>query len=80
MKRGSMAGDEWFRMSVPATECPRIRAEFLEEERRAMGAAWFAQEYMCEFVDNGTAVFGRDAGGGGAGRRVRSRCCGQRCG
>ncbi len=25
-----------------------------------MGRAWFRQEYMCEFVDNGTAVFGRD--------------------
>jgi len=54
------AADEWFRMSVPATECGRIPAEFLEGERRAIGAQWFAQEYMAEFVDNGTAVFGRD--------------------
>lgn len=53
-------GDEWFRMSVPATECPRIPKEFLEEERRAMGATWFDQEYCCGFVDNGTSVFARD--------------------
>lgn len=53
-------GDEWTRFSVKATECPRIAAEFLEEERREMGAAWFGQEYMAEFIDNGEAVFGRD--------------------
>jgi Terminase large subunit, T4likevirus-type, N-terminal len=52
--------DEWFRVTVPATECARISGEFLEEERRAIGPQWFAQEYMAEFVDNGTAVFGRD--------------------
>ncbi len=48
------------RVSVKATECPRIGAAFLEEERREMGAAWFQQEYMAEFVDNGSAVFARD--------------------
>jgi hypothetical protein len=53
-------GADWFRISVAATECPRIPAEFLEAERRAMGPLWFAQEYMGEFVDNGAAVFGRD--------------------
>ena len=53
-------GEDWFRVSVAATECPRISAEFLEEERRAIGPLWFAQEYMGEFVDSGTAVFGRD--------------------
>jgi len=54
------AADEWFRVSVRATECARISAEFLEGERRAVGAQWFAQEYMGEFVDNGMEVFGRD--------------------
>ena len=53
-------GQEWFRMSVPATECPRIPKDFLEEERKAMGTAWFEQEYMCGFVDNGMSMFGRD--------------------
>jgi Terminase large subunit, T4likevirus-type, N-terminal len=52
--------EDWFRMTVPATECGRISGEFLEEERRAIGRQWFAQEYMAEFVDNGAAVFGRD--------------------
>jgi hypothetical protein len=53
-------GPGWLRFSVKATECPRISKEFLEEERGEMGAAFFAQEYMGEFVDNGSAVFGRD--------------------
>jgi hypothetical protein len=53
-------GPEWLRVSVKATECARIGASFLEEERRELGAAWFQQEYMAEFVDNGSAVFGRD--------------------
>ena len=45
---------------MPATECPRIPAAFLEEERRGDGGLWFRQEYMCEFVDNGAAVFDRE--------------------
>jgi len=50
----------WEKFSVPATECPRIDRAFLEEERGAMGPLWFAQEYLCEFVDNGTTLFDRD--------------------
>jgi hypothetical protein len=53
-------GPQWMRMSVPATECPRIDSGFLEEERGEMGSIWFPQEYLCEFVDNGAAVFRRD--------------------
>jgi hypothetical protein len=52
-------GEEWKRVGVPATECARIPAAFLEEERRALGALWVQQEYLCEFVDNGSEVFGR---------------------
>lgn len=53
-------GPDWFRISVPATGCSRIRNSWLERERRAHGSAWFQQEYMCAFVDNGETVFGRD--------------------
>lgn len=53
-------GDEWLRMAVPATECPRIPAKFLEEEREKLGRLWFAQEYLCEFVDDGTGLFDRE--------------------
>ena len=52
-------GDEWFRVHGPATECPRIRGEFLEKERGTMGALAFRQEYLGEFVDSGTSLFER---------------------
>jgi hypothetical protein len=42
-------GEGWERYEVPASECPRISASFLEAERRAMPEYWFAQEYLCEF-------------------------------
>jgi hypothetical protein len=38
----------------------RISQEFLEAERKAMPAAWFAQEYMCEFSDAQGQVFSYD--------------------
>jgi hypothetical protein len=53
-------GPGWLRVSVPATECPRIPKEHLEEERTEEGMAHFRQEYMCEFVDNGSGAFDRD--------------------
>jgi hypothetical protein len=52
-------GDDWERHSAPATSCPRISSAFLEGERSEMGAAWFAQEYLCEFSDSGAGFFPR---------------------
>jgi hypothetical protein len=54
------AGKEWERVMVPARECPRIPAAFLEEERRTMGDKWFRQEYECEFVDEVSGVFSQE--------------------
>jgi hypothetical protein len=53
-------GAEWMRVRVPATECPRISRAFLKEERMAMGAVWFRQEYLCEFVESEGGVFNRE--------------------
>jgi hypothetical protein len=53
-------GEEWTRFSVPATECPRISGAFLEEERRNVGQASFGQEYLCEFLDDGSQMFDRE--------------------
>ncbi len=47
----------WERLTIPATECPRITAEFLEEERATLGEHAFRQEYLCEFVDAAGAAF-----------------------
>lgn len=43
--------EPWERYEVPATKCPRIAPEFLDQERRTMGEWWFAQEYECRFLD-----------------------------
>jgi hypothetical protein len=50
-------GEGWERYEVPATECPRIPASFLEAERRSMPEWWFAQEYGCEFRETEDQLF-----------------------
>jgi hypothetical protein len=54
-------GAEWAMYRVSGVECPRIGKEFLERERGELGAGWFAQEYLGEFMDSGAGVFDRDA-------------------
>ena len=54
-------GEEWLRVSVPATECSRISAKFLERERRRMTERVFRREYMCEFTSADEAVFSEDS-------------------
>lgn len=48
---------DWERVRVPADQCPRIPADFLEEERRALGPRWYSMEYECEFGEAVDAVF-----------------------
>jgi hypothetical protein len=50
-------GEDWERVRVTAAECPRISAEFLAEEKRALPESWFRQEYCCEFADAEGSVF-----------------------
>ena len=45
---------------VKATDCSRIPAKFLEEEREELGEDWVRQEYLCEFVDVEGTVFQRE--------------------
>lgn len=47
----------WHRIRVTADQCPRISQGFLEEERKAIGDAWFAQEYQGEFLEGMNQVF-----------------------
>lgn len=53
-------GPPWQRVEVPATECPRISAAFLDEERQSKGPWWFAQEYECVFGDTEDSLFSTD--------------------
>jgi hypothetical protein len=41
----------WHRVSIPATECPRISADFLAEERASLGDYFYSQEYELCFRD-----------------------------
>jgi hypothetical protein len=49
--------EDWLKVKVLATECPRISPEFLQEERETLGQMFFDQEYMCEFVEGINSVF-----------------------
>jgi hypothetical protein len=42
-------GADWARIEVPAERISRITPAFLAQERRAMGASWYRQEYGCSF-------------------------------
>jgi hypothetical protein len=52
--------EPWQRWEIPASKCPRISPEFLEEERRVLGSYWYEQEYGCSFLDSQTQVFRRE--------------------
>jgi hypothetical protein len=49
--------EPWRRFRITAGQCPRISADFLAEERLAIGERWYRQEYQTEFVDTVDAVF-----------------------
>ena len=51
------SGDSWEKISVPATECERISAEFLSEELQSLGEYWWRQEYGTEFMETVDSVF-----------------------
>jgi hypothetical protein len=53
-------GEGWERYEIPASECERIPASFLEEERRSLPAFIYQQEYCAEFVDTEDQLFGYD--------------------
>jgi hypothetical protein len=50
-------GQGWERYEVPASECPRIPEEFLEEEREALPSWVYRQEYECSFEETEDQVF-----------------------
>jgi hypothetical protein len=50
-------GQGWERVKITADHCPRITAEFLAEERRALPDWVYRQEYQCEFADTVDSAF-----------------------
>ena len=49
--------EAWQRIELKAVDCPRIPAEFLEEEKEKMPPWHYEQEYECVFADSADAVF-----------------------
>ena len=54
------SGHGWDRYEVPASECPRIPPEFLEEERATLPSWVYRQEYECSFEETEDQVFTTD--------------------
>jgi hypothetical protein len=52
---------EWTRIAAPATQCPRIGAKFLDDERCHLTDQTFRQEYLCEFLAADYAYFDPEA-------------------
>lgn len=50
-------GSGWQRWRIPADQCPRISAEFLDGEKAALGLNWFLQEYHCQFLQPLNSMF-----------------------
>jgi hypothetical protein len=53
-------GADWHRSKITAYDCPRIPRDWLERERRSIGEWWFAQEYLCQFMEAEDSVFGHE--------------------
>jgi hypothetical protein len=51
------AVQNWRRIRVTADQCPRISPAWLAEERETLGAWQFEQEFMCQFVEDQSALF-----------------------
>jgi phage FluMu gp28-like protein len=56
-KYWSEGGEDWHRVEVPASACPRISPEFLAEELRQLGQQRFDEEYGLAWLDPDEAVF-----------------------
>lgn len=58
---GESQAEEWKKIKVTSEECSRISKEFLEREKRAMGASFYAQEYLASFEENQLSIFNMEA-------------------
>jgi hypothetical protein len=52
-----LEGGEWSRHTIHWSDCPRYDAEWAERQRQTMTRQAFAQEYDCDFITSGDAVF-----------------------
>ena len=50
-------GENWTKVRIPASMCPRLSKAFLDEELRELGPQIYRQEYELEFLEDSEAVF-----------------------
>jgi hypothetical protein len=50
----------WRQTTVPVTDCKRISAEYLEEQRAEHGELHYRSEWLCEYVDAYGRMFSTD--------------------
>jgi hypothetical protein len=55
------AENDWLKVKVAATDCPRISREFLDAELRELGQKQFESEYGLTFHNTDEAMFGTAA-------------------
>jgi len=48
---------DWERYNIPADQCPRISAKFLEQERKSLPKYIFEREYFCKFPQEEESYF-----------------------
>lgn len=53
-------GPAWLRIHATVEECPRVSRDFIDNQRRTHGEKFFRKEYLCEFVESGAYLLGRD--------------------
>ncbi len=53
----SEGGPNWERTKLTASDCPRISAAWLAQERATIGDWWFNQEYLCSFEEAEDQLF-----------------------
>jgi hypothetical protein len=51
------SGEGWRRIAIAGRDCPRITAEFLDAEKKALGPMVFEQEYCGQFIDAASSAF-----------------------
>jgi phage terminase large subunit-like protein len=51
------SAEDWERVEIKASQCPRISPRFLAEEKASLGEYWYRQEYETEFCEVIDSVF-----------------------
>ena len=49
--------DQWEKIRITATDCPRLSQEILKQERESLGEWFYRQEYLVEFIQAGAEGF-----------------------